>query len=166
MNIKEFRQYYLNKYEMTDFMNKYKGKTVHLCEDYDEIIDEFIKCGWCKYDSDIDCYYLENDLNCDYHFDFADKSFVMDLYEIDTLAVFKKDSDYCVPLYCIQEAWDYMKENKKEENEETEVGIASDKSLPLKMLTNLEMLKDVVNLKKKANLNDDDTLKMLELLFK
>ena len=34
------------------------------------------------------------------------------------------------------------------------------------MLTNLEMLKDVVNLKKKANLNDDDTLKMLELLFK
>lgn len=59
-----------------------------------------------------------------------------------------------------------MKENKKEENEETEVGIASDKSLPLKMLTNLEMLKDVVNLKKKANLNDDDTLKMLELLFK
>ena len=166
MNIKEFRQYYLNKYEMTDFMNKYKGKTVHLCEDYDEIIDEFIKCCWCKYDSDIDCYYLENDLNCDYQFDFADKSFVMDQYEINTLAVFKKDSDYCVPLYCIQEAWDYMKENKKEENEETEVGIASDKSLPLKMLTNLEMLKDVVNLKKKANLNDDDTLKMLELLFK
>ena len=166
MNIKEFRQCYLNKYEMTDFMNKYKDKTVHLCKDYDKIIDEFIKCGWCRYDSDIDCYYLENDLNCDYQFDFADKSFVMDQYEINTLAVFKKDSDYCVPLYCIQEAWDYMKENKKEENEETEVGIASDKSLPLKMLTNLEMLKDVVNLKKKANLNDDDTLKMLELLFK
>lgn len=151
---------------MTDFMNKYKDKTVHLCEDYDEIIDEFIKCGWCKYDSDIDCYYLENYLNCDYQFDFTDKSFVMDQYEINTLAVFKKDSDYCVPLYSIQEAWDYMKENKKEEDEEIEVEITSNKSLPLKMLTNLEMLKDVVNLKKKANLNDDDTLKMLELLFK
>ena len=35
MNIKEFRQCYLNKYEMTDFMNKYKDKTVHLCEDYE-----------------------------------------------------------------------------------------------------------------------------------
>ena len=151
---------------MTGFINKYKDKTVHLCEDYEKIVDEFIKCGWCRYDTDEDRYFLEDDSYCDYDFDFSKKCFKIGQYEINTLAVFKKDSDYCVPLYCIQEAWDYMKENKKEENEETEVGIASDKSLPLKMLTNLEMLKDVVNLKKKANLNDDDTLKMLELLFK
>lgn len=164
MDAKKFRNYYLNRYEMTDFMNKYKNKTVHLCEDYEEIIDEFIECGWCKYDSDIDCYYLENYLNCDYQFDFADKSFVMDQYEINTLAVFKKDNDYSVPLYAIQEAWDYMENENKAE--ETTINETTNKSLPLKMLTNLEILKDVISLKEKANLNDDDTLKMLELLFK
>lgn len=164
MDAKKFRNYYLNRYEMTDFMNKYKNKTVHLCENYEEIIDEFIECGWCKYDSDIDCYYLENYLNCDYQFDFADKSFVMDQYEINTLAVFKKDDDYSVPLYAIQEAWNYMENESKAE--ETTIDETTNKSLPLKMLTNLGILKDVVNLKKKANLNDDDTLKMLELLFK
>lgn len=164
MDAKKFRNYYLNRYEMTDFMNKYKNKTVHLCENYEKIIDEFIECGWCKYDSDIDCYYLENYLNCDYQFDFADKSFVMDQYEINTLAVFKKDNDYSVPLYAIQEAWDYMENENKAE--ETTIDETTNKSLPLKMLTNLEILKDVISLKEKANLNDDDTLKMLELLFK
>ena len=164
MDVKKFRKYYLDRYEMTDFMKKYKNKTVHLCEDYKEIIDEFIKCGWCEYDSDLDCYYLENYLNCDYQFDFADKSFVMDQYEINTLAVFKKDSDYCIPLYAIQEAWDYMENENKVE--ETTANETTNKNLPLKMLTNLEILKDVISLKKKANLNDDDTLKMLELLFK
>lgn len=166
MNVKEFRQYYLNKYEMTDFMNKYKDKTVHLCEDCEKIVDEFIECGWCRYDEDKDCFFLEDDSYCDYAFDFSEKCFIMGQYEINTLAVFKKDSDYCVPLYSIQEAWGYMKENKKDGDEEIEVEITSEKSLPLKMLTNLEMLKDVVNLKEKANLNDNDTLKMLELLFK
>lgn len=150
---------------MTDFMEKYKNKTVHLCNDYEKILDEFIECGWCKYDSDEDCYFLESDLYCDYHFNFGDKTFVIDQYEINTLAVFKKDDDdYSVPLYAIQEAWDYMeKENKAEK---TIIDETTDKSLPLKMLANLEVLEEVVNLKKKANLNDDDTLKMLELLFK
>lgn len=151
---------------MTDFMKKYKNKTVHLCNDYEKILDDLIECGWCKYDSEEDCYFLESDLYCDYHFNFGDKSFVMDLYETNTLAVFQTDDDdYSVPLYAIQEAWDYMKENKKED-EETEVEITSNKSLPLKMLANLEVLEDVISLKEKANLNDDDTLKMLELLFK
>lgn len=150
---------------MTDFINKYKNKTVHLYKDYEKIVDKFIECGWCKYDIDEDRYFLEDDSYCNYDFDFSKKCFKMGQYEINTLAVFKKDSNYCVPLYSIQEAWDYMKENKKED-EETEVEITSNKSLPLKMLANLEVLEDVISLKEKANLNDDDTLKMLELLFK
>lgn len=149
---------------MTNFMEEYKRRTVHLCGDYKKIINKSIEGGYLKYDENEKSYFLESDLYCDYQFDFSEESFIMDTYEINTLAVFKEDSDYCIPLYCIKEAWDYMEENKVEEDEiETKV---TSKTLPLKMLSNLDILKDVVNLKEKAKLNDDDTLKMLELLFK
>ena len=170
MNVKEFRQYYLNTNNMDRFMEKYKDKLLHLCDNYKEIVDECIESGWCKYDEDEECYFLESDLYCDYHFDFSENAFVpVGGYETNTLAVFYNDEeDVSVPLYCIKEAWNFMEEeNKVEEmNSSIEETIISDKALPLKMLSNLDILKDVVNLKKKANLNDDDTLKMLELLFK
>lgn len=148
---------------MTDFMMKYKSRAVHLCKDYEKIVDELIKCGFCKYDKS---YFLENDLYCDYQFDFSEESFIMDMYETNTLAVFKEESDYCIPLYCIKEAWDFMEEENNVEETTVNNIEESDKTLPLKMLSNLDILKDVVDLKRKANLNDDDTLKLLELLFK
>ena len=171
MDIRKFRRYYLdNDQNARDFKRAYKDKIVHFLKDYEKIVKELFEQGFLEYDIETKTYFIKCDESCDYALyglDFSEKSFIMDMCETGSpLAVFKKDIIGCVPLYCIQEAWDYMKENKKEEDEEIEVEITSNKSLPLKMLTNLEMLKDVVNLKKKANLNDDDTLKMLELLFK
>lgn len=166
MDIKKFRKYYLlNSQRVVNFTKKYKNKIVHLVDNFNEMMDKLIENGYCIFDEDKDCFFLEGDLCCDYQFDFSEESFMMDRCETDTLVILKKDG-YYTPLYSIQEAWDYMEENITTVDESEIVTSDKYENLVLKMLNNPKIVKDVNQLRQSASLNDDIVVKILEVCLK
>ena len=146
MDIRKFRKYYLNEQNMTHFMKNYENKPVHLCSNYEDIVRELINRAYAMRNSYNNTYHLHKDIHNFYRFDFSKESFVMiNKVHYWNLIVFTNDNDFIpnsVPLYCIKEAWNYMENENK--IEETTIGETTDKSLPLKMLSNLDILKKLL----------------------
>ena len=166
MDIRKFRKYYLlDSQHVINFMKKYKNKIVHLVDNFNEMMDKLIENGYCIFDEDEDCFFLEGDLCCDYQFDFSEESFMMDRSETDTLVIFKKD-DSCTPLYCIQEAWDYMEEETTTIDESESVTSDKYENLILKMLNNPKVIEDVNQLRQSAHLSDAIAVKILKMCLK
>lgn len=80
--------------------------------------------------------------------------------------VFKKGIIDCVPLYSIQEAWDYMKEETTTIDKSESVTSDKYENLILKMLNNPKIVEDVNQLRQSAHLNDAITIKILEVCLK
>ena len=131
---------------------------------------ELFEQGFLEYDIEIKTYFIKCNESCDYALyglDFSEKSFIMDMCETGSpLAVFKKDSDYCVPLYCIQEAWDYMEEETTTIDKSESVTSDKYENLILKMLNNPKVIEDVNQLRQSAHLSDAIAVKILEMCLK
>lgn len=166
MDIKKFRKYYLlDSQHVINFMKKYKDKIVHLVDDFNEITDKLIENGYWIFDEDKDCFFLEGDSCYDYQFDFSEESFMMDRCETDTLVILKKDG-YYTPLYCIQEAWDYMEEEITTIDKSETVTSDKYENLILKMLNNPKVVEDVNQLRQSAHLSDAIAVKILKVCLK
>lgn len=171
MDIRKFRRYYLdNSQNAINFKKAYKDKAVHFLKDYEKVVKELFEQGFFKYDTETKTYFIEYDESYDYALygiDSSEKSFIMDMCETGSpLVVFKKDSIDCVPLYCIQEAWDYMKEEATTIDKSETVTSDKYENLILKMLNNPKVVEDVNQLRQSAHLSDAITVKILEVCLK
>ena len=171
MDIKKFRRYYLdNDQNARDFKRAYKDKIVHFLKDYEKIVKELFEQGFLEYDTETKTYFIKCDESYDYALyglDSSEKSFIMDMCETGSpFVVFKKGIIDCVPLYCIQEAWDYMEEEVTTIDKSETVTSDKYENLILKILNNPKVVEDVNQLKQSANLTDEDVIKILEVCLK
>ena len=131
---------------------------------------ELFEQGFLEYDIETKTYFIKCDESCDYALyglNYSEKSFIMDMCETgNSLAVFKKSSIDCVPLYCIQEAWDYMEEETTTIDKSESVTSDKYENLILKMLNNPKVVEDVNQLRQSAHLSDAIAVKILEICLK
>ena len=138
MDIKKFIDFYENDNEQQfkDFLSEYKGKTLHLVDNYLDVL---------KQSEDED-------------------------FETELCLYYNETGIEAIPLWFIEEAWNYMKQKIViDEVKETVISGVEEsnyKSLILKMMSNLEIIKKVNQLKQSANLIDEDVIKILEMCLK
>ena len=138
MDIKKFIDFYENDNEQQfkDFLSEYKGKTLHLVDNYLDVL---------KQSEDED-------------------------FETELCLYYNETGIEAIPLWFIEEAWNYMKQKTviDEVKETVFSGVEESKykSLILKMMSNLEIIEKVNQLKQSANLIDEDVIKILEMCLK
>ena len=138
MDIRKFIDFYENDNEQQfkDFLSEYKGKTLHLVDNYLDVL---------KQSEDED-------------------------FETELCLYYNETGIEAIPLWFIEEAWNYMKQKIViDEVKETVISGVEEsnyKSLILKMMSNLEIIKKVNQLKQSANLIDEDVIKILEMCLK
>ena len=138
MDIKKFIDFYENDNEQQfkDFLSEYKGKTLHLVDNYLDVLKQ------------------SEDEN----------------FETELCLYYNETGIEAIPLWFIEEAWNYMKQKTviDEVKETVFSGVEESKykSLILKMMSNLEIIEKVNQLKQSANLTDKDVIKILEVCLK
>ena len=138
MDIRKFIDFYEddNEQQFKDFLSEYKGKTLHLVDNYLDVL---------KQSEDED-------------------------FETELCLYYNETGIEAIPLWFIEEAWNYMKQKIViDEVKETVISGVEEsnyKSLILKMMSNLEIIKKVNQLKQSANLIDEDVIKILEMCLK
>lgn len=178
MDIRKFIDFYEDdEQQFKDFLSEHKGKTLHLVDNYLDVLKQSEDENFLIKEEDKESFYyiqLDDDYCVIPYWIKFKKEFPCydDEYEETELFLYYSGtSEEGIPLWFIKEAWSYMEDNKADFKsiQIDKVETTTDdkyKSLILKMMNNSEVIKNVNQLKQSADLTDDDVIKILEVVFK
>ncbi len=171
MDIRKFIDFYEDdEQQFKDFLSENKGKTLHLINNYLDVLKQSEDENFLIKDEDRESFYyiqLDDDYCViPYWIKFKNEftCYTDEYEETELFLYYSGTSEEGIPLWFIKEAWDYM-ENTQIDKAETTIDDKY-KSLILKMVSNSEVIKNVNQLKESASLTDDDIIKILEVIFK
>lgn len=178
MDIRKFINFYEdNEQQFKDFLSEHKGKTLHLVDNYLNVLRQSEDENFLIKDEDRESFYyiqLDDDYCViPYWVKFKNEftCYTDEYEETELFLYYSWTSEEGIPLWFIKEAWDYMENNKTDfrSTQITKAETTTDdkyKNLILKMVSNSEVIKNVNQLKESANLTDDDIIKILEVIYK
>ncbi|HBF68385.1 MAG TPA: hypothetical protein DDW20_03590 [Firmicutes bacterium] len=172
MDIRKFVDFYEdNEQQFKDFLSENKGKTLHLIDNYLDVLKQSEDENFLIKDEDRESFYyiqLDDDYCViPYYLKFKKEfpCYTNEYEETELLLYYGESRTEGIPLWFIKEAWDYMKAEKEINRTETRE-VDKYKNLVLKMMSNPKVIEDVNQLKQSADLSDEDVIKILEVIYK
>ena len=178
MDIRKFIDFYEddNEQQFKDFLSEYKGKTLHLVDNYLDVLKQSEDENFLIKVEDTENFYdIQLDDDCcifSYCLKFKKEfpCYANEYEETELCLYYNETGTEAIPLWSIEEAWNYMKQKTViDEVKETVISGVEEskyKSLILKMMSNLEVIEKVNQLKQSAtNLTDEDVIKILVVIY-